>query len=316
MKLSIALALLSVPGLAFAAEELPPPPPPPVHPEAPPPNPAPEPEVATPPAQVAPAQTAQPTQLRLKDGTQLEGQVTDRDEKSTSMTLSNGTKVVVPNEQIVQPDPKNPFLSDDPARTRYFYAPSAFMLHKGEIIFAQRELLFSEMSAGITDHVSVMAGGALPLWFLGNAFNVDAGLKAGGDATDWLHLAAGAEILVVPVFGAVGFGFGSVTLGRESLQLTLSGGVPFSIQSGSQSLGDIIIVASAGVRMSEHFGLITENWILPTAQISGGDLPIVASGGVRFMTGNLAAEVGLLRFPSIPAPLPWVNFTYRWSSVW
>jgi hypothetical protein len=283
MKIALAFASLLVPALALAAEELSPPP---------------------------------PTLLRLKDGTQLQGQVTGHDEKSTSMTLDNGTQVVVPNGQIVTPDPRNPFLSDDPARTRYFYAPSAFMLHRGEIVFAQRELLFSELSAGITDHFSVMAGGAVPLWFVNSAFNIDAGLKVGGDVAEWLHLAAGAETLVLPSFGSIGFGFGSMTWGPERLQLTVSGGVPFAIVSGSQSLGDVIIVVSGSFRVSEHFGFLTENWILPTAQIGTGDAPVVVAGGVRFMANNLAAEVGLLHVPSVSVPLPWVNFTYRWSSVW
>jgi hypothetical protein len=233
------------------------------------------------------------------------------------MTLGSGAQVVVPNEQIVQLDPNNPFFAGDPARTRYFYAPSAFMLHRGEIVFAQRELVFSEMSAGITDHFSLMAGAAIPLEFINNGtgVNFDGGFKVGGDATDWLHLAGGAEALVLPSIGTIGLGFGSITFGRESTQLTVSGGVPFALSGNQGTLGDVLIVASGTVRVSEHFALLSENWIFPTGEVSGS-LPFLISGGVRFMSTNLAADVGLFYAQGSPVPLPWVNFTYRWSSVW
>src|SRR5512146_578178 len=128
--------------------------------------------------------------------------------------------------------------TDAPARGRYLFAPSAFLLQGGEVVLSQTELVFSSVTAGLGSHVNVLVGSASPALTVAGAgsFNIAFGLKLGVSPTDLVHLAAGFETLTLPnVTG--GYGFGVVSVGRAKLHATLGLGVPMLAAGGSSNLG-------------------------------------------------------------------------------
>ncbi|MBI3181870.1 MAG: hypothetical protein HYZ28_06975 [Myxococcales bacterium] len=101
---------------------------------------------------------------------------------------------------------------EDPTRTRYLYGPSAFMLKQGEVHFSQKELFFSSVGVGVSDHLSLQAESVLPALLLGvDGLNAIVAVKGGLPVCDTLHLAAGAQaLLLMRDFGSplvVGFVF-------------------------------------------------------------------------------------------------------------
>jgi hypothetical protein len=114
--------------------------------------------------------------------------------------------------------------------------------------------------------------------------------------------------------GALGFLFGTATFGNEEAHASLSLGTPFaSTSSGSFAPTDVIVTASGAIRVNKHVALITENWLLPSATYTFGAL----SGGVRFIAGRIAVDVGGIWLGSttgsVPYPVPWLDFTYNFG---
>lgn len=198
----------------------------------------------------------------------------------------------------------------DPGRTRYLYSPSAFMLERGEGYLSQTQLLFTSVAYGQTDHLTVGVGTSLPFLFSfgGEGMNFTGTVKAGGSLTEHLHLAVGAQGLLLPSSAvSVGFLFGTATLGTPDAHLSLSAGPPFLADAGDGALGGLIYTVSGALRLSDGIALVTENWIIP-----GGDEPFnVYSGAVRFMGQRLAVDAGLVLLEGVPVALPWIDFTWR-----
>ncbi|RMG17434.1 MAG: hypothetical protein D6729_08915 [Deltaproteobacteria bacterium] len=270
--------------------------------------------------------------VHLKDGQLLRGYLVSEEPARVVLQLPAGGRVVVERHAIASMAPSTraevrhgeEVWFKDPHASRFFYAPSALRPKAGYGYFSQKQLLFSEFAYGVTDSLSLIVGAVVPAWFVGvEGINVTGGGKIGFSLAEELHLAAGAQALVLPGsqdLGAFGFVFGTGTLGNADRQITVNVGWPFSftgrlsLTGRSGEIGSLIVVASGAYRFSKHFAVMTENWVLPFADW-GDTVPAIFSLGLRVMWEALAADVGAVWQPALNFPIPWLGFSWAFQVV-
>jgi hypothetical protein len=111
----------------------------------------------------------------------------------------------------------------------------------------------------------------------------------------------------------MGIGFGALTFGKADKQFTVSAGRPFVLSGNQNDLGDLVLVGSAQLRVSNSYALISENWIFPTVQsFTGSALPLSIHGlAFREIKDNGAFDFGFVGILGTPVLLPWVDWTYN-----
>jgi len=252
----------------------------------------------------------------LKDGQVLRGRLVARDALAVTISTA-GTIVEVPASGVRElvgaaREATTAGWARDPNRTRYLYGPSAFMLARGEGYASQTELLLSTVAFGVTDHVTIQAGTSVPflLYDPGSTPFVGA-VKVGGRVSRNLHLAGGFQAFVVPGLSspAVGFLFGTVTVGDEDRHVSLSAGPPFLLSRGSTELGNVLASLSANLRVSRGLALVSENWFVPV----DGDVKVIGSAALRLIGEHLGVDVGLIFVQDAGVPAPWLDFTWHWD---
>lgn len=266
------------------------------------------------------------SRITLKDGQELRGVVVHRDARLVVVELATGGRLELPATQVerVEAEPHAQVRANgevwfqDPNRTRYLYAPSGMMLRQGEGYFSQKELFFSSLSYGLTDNITVQVGAVLPLWLIESGANFIGGIKVGGSVTDRLHLALGAQALVIPGLSSgsvvgMGFLFGTATYGTPDAHVSLALGKPLTFGSNESVLNRHYIVAVSGnVRMSRTVALVSENWALPTL-FENDPFPMVNSLALRIFGEHWSVDLGGVRIPEVPIPIPWLDFTYNFG---
>ena len=145
------------------------------------------------------------------------------------------------------------FSYQNPAASRYLYAPSSIGMQKGQGYVAQK-LLFTTGVYAITDNITVLAGGLGP-------FLTVAGGKISTQVSDDLHLSAGSEVFILPFDSEIvaNINFAGFTYGNLDQHISISSGyitMPFAEIQG------VPIVLSGHTRTSERLAFITENWLL------------------------------------------------------
>jgi hypothetical protein len=269
------------------------------------------------------------SKVTLNDDQTITGYIVRQDPKELEVELVSGGRVILSASSVreikelegASVDHRGQLRRPDPSRTRYFYGPSAMMLKQGEGYFSQKELFFSSLAYGLTDHLSVEMGSVVPAWFFGLGWiNVSAGVKAGGSINEYLHFAAGAQGLVIPGFttgmgpSMAGFVFATGTLGTPTAHLTVSAGLPFSVETYSSLTGGMILTISGNYRLTPNMALVTENWILAAAN----PFTTIDGIGIRVIVDQISVDLGGVWIftpdgPLSDAPLPWVDFTYNFG---
>lgn len=264
------------------------------------------------------------SRVTLQDGQVLRGFVVSRDAEHVVLELAAGGRLelsasvveTIEEESEARLRPDGEVWLPDPNRTRYLYAPSGMMLRQGEGYFSQKELFFTSMNYGVTDHLTLQAGAVLPAWLIQNGINFIGGLKVGGSLSDTVHLAAGAQALFLPGLmdsGAVtGFVFGTATYGTPDAHLSLAAGVPFSLYArGWDVVGNApLFTLSGNLRVGRQFALVSENWLLP-ALAQDVSLPMINSLAGRIFGESWAVDIGLIRIPELSIPVPWLDFSWN-----
>ncbi len=280
-------------------------------------------EAAPPPPAAAPAPSpaaprpGQEVVVVLKDGQKLKGTLVSQDQGGVTIESSGGRMqlpagsiqaVAVPGSVAAEgPWPR------DPNRTRYLYSPSGFMLKQGEGYLSQTELLVTSVGFGLTDWLTLQAGTILP-WAIYQPSTMPfiVAVKAGGSPSRYVHLAGGFQTLVIPGVSempAVGFLFGTITLGTEDLHLGVSGGPPFAFNKGTSKLGSAFFSVSGNWRVSRSIALVSENWFVPVDNSTS----VIGSAAVRFIGEQLGVDLGFLFPQGSPIPVPWLDFTWHWN---
>jgi len=295
-------------------------------------------EVAKAPEDVAEAEAPDESRWRvtLKSGKAYTGRIVAMGAKAVQLALDDGVTLTLSRAKIqrmeqydgdappapvtsaLTPTPRSP----DPNRTRYFFAPSAMMMDAGEGYFSQKQLGFSEVGIGVTDYMSLMVGGVVPLWFVEppESFNLQLAVKFGFEVAENLNLAFGAYGLLLPFIGGDsigggGFIYATLTGGSEKKHGSISVGLPMVFGDDFMTFDPVIVLAGL-YRAGDLIALVTENWIFPTLLKEDFEFGMFNTFGVRFIAGPFACDVGLMHVlglsDEVPL-LPWLDFTYNWG---
>ncbi|MFN4931268.1 MAG: hypothetical protein ACK46S_07230 [Bacteroidota bacterium] len=273
--------------------------------------------------------------VMLNDGRVINGAIEKIGHDSLTLLHVNLGKINIPYEAVATIRESRAELSGkwnvDPNCTRYFFAPSAFMLRKGEGYYQNAYILSNSVNYGVSDHFTIGGGVILPILFyitpkVGYSVNkyvhVSAGILAGGT---YLNKGIGA-----------GIGYGLVTLGTRDYHFTVGAGYGTIYQNDQwKNTEKPIITLSANARITRRFSVVSENWIfqLPFDKevqridtINGGvyyyssmietvkkQVSITTLGG-RFVWDKLTLDLGLLapiNFQDVNLVLPYIDLVVK-----
>ena len=202
-----------------------------------------------------------------------------------------------------------------PGRSRYLLGHSGMMLRRGEGFVSQKELLYTMASVGLTDHVTVTIGSVLPGLLQGHqGLNFVGGVKVGGSPAEWLHLAVGAEMVVLPFMASgIGLAYGSLTLGNPDAHVTVGGGaIPFFYTNQFVPAAAALGSVSGHLRLTRHFAAVTENWVFLSPTPFVGEVPMFNTLALRIMGQHWSVDLGAVRLPGSTF-LPWVDLSWHWG---
>ena len=153
---------------------------------------------------------------------------------------------------------RNPFKAPNPHAGRYFFAPSAFQLKKGETNYHNSYLISNEVGTGLTDDLTVGTNIIFPLGF-------GLAAKFGRALTSNVHISAGGAVLFPfrsPVFplndgenSTAALVFANVTWGSENRNITFNW-----CSSNATGFDTNVFNISALLPINEQTWLITENY--------------------------------------------------------
>lgn len=221
--------------------------------------------------------------------------------------------------------------SNDPNNTRYFFAPSAFMLKKGDGYYQNAYILSNSVSYGVSDHFTIGGGIILPVIFYITP-------KVGFSPGDYLHLGAGIIAGGTYLNSGImaGIGYGLVTIGTRDYHLTMGAGYgAIYLEKAWQETRKPIFAFSGTARLNKRFSFVSENWVFQAAfeeeiekvewvngmqQIYYENIPGVrkfvaaCSGGGRFVWKKLALDLGVIapvNFDEINIAVPYIDLVVK-----
>ena len=252
------------------------------------------------------------TELSLKDGATLKGNVVEENDSSLIFKTLNGLTVNVPLEKIksrkfITGTVKNgQFWPADPNRTRLFLAPTGKSLKAGQGYFAAYEIFFPFAAVGITDNFILAGGMSLIPGATSQIFYFAP--KVTPYQTDNFSVAAGGLFFFSPLNSeSMGILYSVGTFDFDQNSATMGIGMPLSTTEGISEYP--IILAGGEIRVGRSLKIITENWF--SSPLDGGMLSL----GIRFFGANLAVDFAFIYplsgmttgFPFIP----WIGFAYN-----
>jgi len=167
----------------------------------------------------------------------------------------------------------------NPAASRYLYAPSSIPLQKGQGYMSQK-LLFTSGVLGVTDNVTLLIGTTVPFPFVSIV-----GGKYARRINDKWHVGAGAEVFFFPFAGAIddsttvplSIGFVSGTYGDLDSHVTVATGVIYDQLFSDGGIAHPVMIAGHK-RLTDRLAVVTENWMLLNLDImADGRSPYTAS---------------------------------------
>ena len=243
--------------------------------------------------------------IMLQNGGMYEGEVLEIDESSFLInTLLLGdmriTKTDILNITYISADEvgqmrglgSNRSGDINPQSTRYFFAPSAMQLKKGEGYYQNAWLLYNQASYGLSDHFTI----GMSMTPVGTGGTV----KLGFQLSDNVHVSAGG-IAIVPFWDdeVVGIGFANMTFGNERKNVSIAFGNAFSYGENQQMLN-----VSGMIELNSRMWLITENYFLD-------DVSIISLGFRRAsMRRDMLWDFSMIAVPQEEiAGIPWISCT-------
>jgi len=182
--------------------------------------------------------------------------------------------------------------------TRYFYGPSSYNIPQGQWLFSQKELFFSSVAYGLTDHLSVQVGSVLPALFVEEGANVILGAKAGIDFEQKIGFQAGVQAFFVED-QTLWLPFGGVTLGSPEAHFSLNVALPAD-EEGSEEA--VWFMPAGELVANQRFSILGE-------AIIGGE-GFLGLLGVRIRSGRISSDIGAVLLEGAEMPLPWLDISY------
>ncbi len=242
--------------------------------------------------------------LILQNGGMYEGEVLEIDESTfliSTLLLGNmritktdiASITYISADEVGQMNMSSNRTGDiNPQATRYFFAPSAMQLKKGEGYYQNAWLIYNQVSYGISNNLTI----GMSMTPVGTGGTVKFGL----DISDNFHLSAGG-IAIIPFWDdePVGIGFANMTFGNERKNISIAYGNAFSDDGNEHMLN-----VSGMLELNYRMWLITENYFL-------ADISIISVGFRRASNKRDALwDFSMIALPQDEvAGIPWISCT-------
>lgn len=173
---------------------------------------------------------------------------------------------------------------------RYFLFSNGYTIRKGEAYYQNIWVLFNQFTFGVGKYINLSVG-TIPLFFFGGTPTpVWTNLKVSFPIKKDI-VSVGGGVLAGGVIGTesglVGLGYGNVTLGSRTKNLTFGVGYGFSSQNQLNTLP--LFSVSGMVQVGKRGYLITENHFIGVG--SGESLTLVSFGG-RYVGKKFSIDFG------------------------
>lgn len=255
------------------------------------------------------------------DGNEFTGEIVGQDSLKIYLKTHNLGEIGILKSDIkVQQEIKVQQIKDgkvwfeNPQSSRYFWAPNAYGLNKGEGYYQNILVMWNQVSYGITDNFT-LGGGIIPLFlFAGASTPVFILPKISIPVQkDKFNISAGALIGTIIGEAETTFGilYGNTTVGTRDNNVTFGLGYGFA---GDEWASSPMINISGMFRLSSRGYFITENYYVNT----GGSGTAIISLGGRWIIKKAALDFGLF-LPVADAEsfiaIPWLGFTVPFGNT-
>lgn len=258
--------------------------------------------------------------VETKDGSVYQGVFLKQDELGIHLRTDSAGDIIIPIDKVKSTrvlDERNykngQYWYENPNSSRYLFGPSAFSLRKGEAYYQNTYLVLNSFNYGLTDNFTIGGGFELISTFSGEptffitpkyTFKLADKWRAGAGA---LYL---TSTLADDGFSGLGVGYGIVTYGNTDNNATL--GLGYGYVDGDFASRPIVTL-SGMTRLTQKLGLVSENWFVPSEDISGG----IYSYGLRFMGERITVDLAFLNnkdiMESIVIGVPYVDFVVKFG---
>lgn len=261
-------------------------------------------------AQVGLNRSGELVRLTMSDGTRVTGRIEMVTPESVQLFTAYFGLVDLPQKEITSVKYLSDYSTSDsvynmvnPNASRHFFSPTAIPLHKREGYYQNFYVAFNMLNWGLTDHFSMGIAAVPFVWFIEDGFNLLLTAKYGYPIADKLHIGTGLIAGILPAEAYGGIGYGLITYGSKNSNITAGAGYGYLITDYSspeyQDEEKTVVLNLAGmVRLSEHIGLVSENWYF-TQQ----DLLLISYGG-RYIGDKISIDVGFVNSPEIIEDIP------------
>lgn len=235
--------------------------------------------------------------VTLKDGSTIQGILVSENQQEITLSTENLGTITINKDRIksiVLLESTNfqngKYWFPNSNYSRYFISPG-IQLKKGDGYYQNVDLSINTVSYGITNFFSIGGGVELYSTLHGQPiFILTPKLGVKVSKSFWL----GGGILYINSakalgdFGGIGIAYGSATYGNTNNNLTAGIGWGYFDTEWSKKP---IITLSGMTRISQRFGLVTENWFVPDYSIF--------TYGVRFIGEKISVDIGLVNSKDI-----------------
>jgi hypothetical protein len=272
--------------------------------------------------------------VSLKDGTDLVGILQSMSGQNLFLKSDNIGDItldianVLTIKQIEGQQRDGQFWFENPHPTRYFFAPSAFTLRKGEAYYQNAYLFVNSVTYGVTDNFTMGIGYVLNPTFKGTqVFFLTP--KYSFPSKSKVRFGVGSFIIgtITPKYNyggppnytttqngrsldAIGILYGNATIGTKEHNFSV--GLGYGFANGTFTSSPVINFAYMN-RLAKNVAIVSENWIAVAGGTTGG----IFSGGARIFGERLAVDLAL----AVPAStdfndlfvIPYIDVVYKFG---
>lgn len=249
-----------------------------------------------------PIDTSIHAQVKTTDGSRYIGKIITEGDTSITLSTQNVGEIAILKRHIKKIDrfdtsrmKDGKYWFENPNKTRNLFGPTGYNLEEGEGYYQNFMVLLNSFNVGITDNVSV-GGGIIPIGFgsgLGFIFTPKFGIPVREDEFN-----AGGGLLYAHLWGEhAGIVYGIGTYGNTDNNFTLGLGYGFA---NGEWTNYPIVTMSGMLRIDRKFGLVTENWIIPTEY----ETITIFTYGLRYISEGVTVDLCFLLTGEISDSFP------------
>ncbi|MEN8137519.1 MAG: hypothetical protein ABFR62_03725 [Bacteroidota bacterium] len=239
--------------------------------------------------------------ITMNDGEEYVGRIISRDSSKVVVKTDNA-EIILSHMDIKSIEDyeyygkfKFPNLHD----TRYFFAPTAIPIKKGNGYYQNMEVLLNFFNYGITKNISIGGGFEFISLVNGNPI-IFFTPKVGFRLTEKIHAGGGVFFgTMITEEGSFTLPYAVTTFGSSESNFSVGGGIGLT---GGTS-GDPAIMFSGTHRVSNYIALLTENYL-----ITGENGIYIGIHGIRIIARKNAFDIGIGFVTEAGTPIPFIGY--------